>query len=108
MSWGQVGSQGGQFELPEEGAAAPCRCHPGMSLLPVTVAWRASVPGFTLLGSGQDDGRLFRSQSGRLSCLLEVNLMSLLFQTERTSPFCARKCFCPGGRACVTLICSHS
>lgn len=34
--------------------------------------------------------------------------MSLLFQTERTSPFCARKCFCPGGGAWVTLFCSYS
>lgn len=30
---------------------------------------------------------------------MEINAMCPLFQTERTSPFCARKCFCQGGGA---------
>lgn len=37
----------------------------------------------------------------------EVNSMSSLFQTERTSPYCARKCFCPGGGAMCHQTCSY-
>lgn len=38
---------------------------------------------------------------GALSCLVGVNPVPSLFQTGRTSPFCARKCSCRGGRCVV-------
>lgn len=56
------------------------------------------VRGSGLPGSGQ----LFGSQQGSFLYLIRVNPMSHSFQIERTSPFCARKCLCVGGGACVT------
>lgn len=75
--------------------------HLWMSL--VQLRHRVGVAGGCAGPTGRAAARL--SAPGKRAALQKLTWIFPLFQTERISPFCARKCFCLGGGARVTPIC---